>query len=87
MKNGTASEPSGVILEILKASGEPCLNSLTAIVNIYFVHKLPEEWMLYLLEPIFKENEDPLSPNLYRQKKIIRGGFQVVQKSLGWTVP
>ena len=63
MKNGTASKPSGVMLEILKASGEPCLNSLTAIFNIYFEYKLPEEWMLCLLEPIFKGNEDPLSPN------------------------
>ena len=36
--------------------------------------------MLYLLEPIFKENEDPLSPNSYRQKKLLEEAVKSYKK-------
>ena len=60
MKIGKASGPSGVALEIFKAGGDKCLKSLTNIFNdILLKSKLPEEWMLSSLVPIFKGKGDP----------------------------
>ena len=74
MKNGKSRGPSGVVLGMLKAGGEPCLNSLTAIfIAVLFEGKLPEECMLSSMVPIFKEEEDFLSPNSYRGIKRLYG--------------
>ena len=55
MAIGKASGPSGVAIELFKNGGEKCLKSLTNVFNdILFKDKLPEEWMLSLLVPIFK---------------------------------
>ena len=60
MKIGKASGPSEVALEMFKAGGDKCLKSLANIFNdILFKNKLPEEWMLSLLVPIFKGKGDP----------------------------
>ena len=53
MKIGKASGASGVAIELFKAGGDRCLKSLTNIFNDKFKDKLPEEWMLSLLVPIF----------------------------------
>ena len=67
MKIGKASGLCGVALEMFKAGGNKCLKSLTNIFNdILFKNKLPEEWMLSSLVPIFKGKGDPLNPNSYR---------------------
>ena len=56
MKNSEISGPSGVVLESLKAVGEPCPKSLTDVFSdILFESKLPKEWMLSLLVPSFKK--------------------------------
>ena len=55
-----ASGPS-VAIEMFKASWDKCLKSLTNIFNyIIFKYKLPEEWMLSSLVPIFKGRGIPL---------------------------
>ena len=60
MKIGKPSGPSGVALEIFKAGGDKCLKSLRNMFNdILFKNKLPEEWMLSSLVPIFKGKGDP----------------------------
>ena len=51
--------PSGVILEMVKISEEPCLSSLTTIFNVLFAGKLLEEWVLSLLLLILKGKGDP----------------------------
>ena len=54
MKIGKASEPCGVAVELFKADGDKCLKYLTNMFNyILFKDKLPEEWMLSSLLPIF----------------------------------
>ena len=54
MKIGKASEPFGVAIELFKTGGDKCLKSLTNIFNdILFKDKLPEEWMLSSLVPIY----------------------------------
>ena len=55
MKIRKTSGPSGVAIAFLKAGGNKCLKSLTNIFNdILFKDKLPDEWMLSSLVPIFK---------------------------------
>ena len=51
------------------------LKSLTNISDILFKDKLPEEWMLSSLVPIFKGNGDPLNSNSYREIKLLEHAF------------
>ena len=82
MKIGKASGPSGVAIELFKASGDKCLKSLTNIFNILYKDKLPEEWMLISLVPIFKGKGDPLNPNSYKGIKLLKHGFKLYEKVL-----
>ena len=80
MKIGKASGPPGVALEMFKAGRDKCLKSLTNIFNdILFKNKLPEEWMLSSLVPIFKEKGDPLNPNSYRGIKLLEHAFKLYE--------
>ena len=38
--------PTGVVVEMLRAGGKGCLESLTRIFNEVFENKLPDKWML-----------------------------------------
>ena len=75
MEAGKASGPSGVAIELFMAGGDKCLKSLTNISDILFKDKLPEEWMLSSLVPIFKGNGDPLNSNSYREIKLLEHAF------------
>ena len=53
---------SRVAIELFKAGGDNCLKSLTNIFNdVLFKDKLPEEWVLSSLVPIFKGKGNPLN--------------------------
>ena len=83
MKIGKASGPSGVAVEMFKAGGDKCLKSSTNIFNdILFKNKLPEEWMLSSLVPIFKGIGEPLNPNSYRGIKLLEHAFKLYEKIL-----
>ena len=85
MKIGKASEPSGVAIEMFKAGADKCLKSLTNIFNdTLFKDKLPEEWMLSSLVPIFKGKGDPLNPNSYRRIKLLEHAFKLCENVLDW---
>ena len=61
MKIRKANGPSGVAIELFKSGGDKCLKSLRNIFNdIWFKDKLPEEWMLGSLVPVFKGKGNPL---------------------------
>ena len=47
-----------------------------------FKNKLPEEWMLSSLVPIFKGKGDPLNPNSYRGIKLLEHAFKLYEKIL-----
>ena len=80
MKIGKASEPSGVALELFKAGGDKCLKSLTNMFNgILFKDKLPDEWMLSLLVPIFKGKGDLPNPNTCREIKLLEHAFKLYE--------
>ena len=77
-----ASGRSGAAIELFKTGGDKCLKSLTNIFNILFKDKLPEEWMLNSLVPIFKGKRDPLKSNSYRGKKLLEHSFKLCEKVL-----
>ena len=59
------------------------LKSLRNIFNdILFKDKLPEEWMLSSLVPIFKGKGNPINPNSYRGIKILEHAFKLYKKVL-----
>ena len=75
-----ASGPSGVALEMFKAGGDTCLEALTNIFNdILFKDKVPEEWMLNSLVPMFKWKGDPLNPNSCREMKLLEHAFKLYE--------
>ena len=83
MKIGKASGLSGVALEMFKTGGDKCLKSLTNIFNdILFKNKLPEEWMMSSLMPVFKGKGDPRNPNSYRGIKLFEHAFKLYEKIL-----
>ena len=75
MKIEKASGPSGVALEMFKADGDKCLKNIFNYT--LFKNKLPEEWMLSSLVPIFKGKGDPLNPNSYRGIKLLEHAFKL----------
>ena len=81
LKIGKASGPSGVTIELFKAGGDKCLKSLTNILNvILFKDKLPEEWMLNLLVPIFKGKGDhPLNPHYHKRINLLEYSFKLYE--------
>ena len=59
------------------------INSLTNIFNyILFKDKLPEEWMMSWLLPIFKGKGDQLNPESYRGIKLLEHVFKLYKKIL-----
>ena len=59
------------------------LKSLRNIFNdILFKDKLPEEWVLSSLVPIFKGKGNPINPNSYRGIKILEHAFKLYKKVL-----
>ena len=80
IKIGNTNGPSGVAIEMFKAGGDKSLKSLTNIFNdILFKNKLPEEWMLGLLVPIFQGKMDPLNPNSYSVIKLLEHAFKLYE--------
>ena len=68
---------------MLKAGGDECLKSLTNILNdILLKDRLPEEWMLNSLVPIFKGKGDQFNPNSYRGKKLLEHAFKLYKNIL-----
>ena len=68
---------------MFKAGRDKCLKSLTNIFNeILFKNKLPEDWMLSSLVPIFKGKGDPLNLNSYRGIKLLEHTFKMYEKIL-----
>lgn len=83
IKIGKASGLSWVVLEMLKADREPCLNSLTTMISCLRVGW--QEWMLRSLVPAVKGKGDSISLNLYRAIEFSEDAFKLYGKVLeGW---
>ena len=78
-----ARGPSGVAIELFKAGADKCLKSLTNIFNdTLFKYKLPEEWMLSSLVPIYTGEGYALNPNSYKGTKLLEHPFKLYEKVL-----
>ena len=65
---------------MFKAGGDKSLEPLTNLFNdILLKNKLPEEWMLSSLVPIFQGKMDPLNPNSYRVIKLLEHAFKLYE--------
>ena len=72
--------PLGLLYKCLRLVG---INSLTNIFNyILFKDKLPEEWMMSWLLPIFKGKGDQLNQESYRGIKLLEHVFKLYKKIL-----
>ena len=70
-------------LELFKGGRDKCFKSLSNLFkDILFKDKLPEEWMLSWLVPIFKGKGDPLNPNSYREIKLLEHALKLYEKVL-----
>ena len=77
MKIRKGSGPSRVAIKLFKTVGDKFLKSLTNIFNDnLFKDKLPEEWMLSSLVPIFKGKEE------CRGIKLLQHAFKLYEKVL-----
>ena len=83
MKIGKASGLFGDAIELFKSGGDKYLKSLTDIFNIIlFKVKLPQEWMLSSLVPIFKGKGDSFNPNSYRGINLLEHVFKLYENVL-----
>ena len=67
-------------MELFRAGEDKCLKSLADICNILFKDKLPKEWMLSSLVPIFKRKGDPLNSNSYSGIKSLKHTFKLYER-------
>ena len=80
MKNGKAPGPSGVVTEMLKASGEVGVEWLTEkCKSVIRERKIPEDWKKSVILPIFKGKGDPLECGSYRAIKLLEHGMKVLE--------
>ena len=80
-------ESSGVVFEMLRAGGEPCLTSLIGRFNdLYFEGRLEGGWILSSLVAILKGNHDPLKPEFEHRNESVGACFQVFWKDFSWMI-
>ena len=78
IKNGKASGPSGVAIKLFEGGRDKCLKSMTNINNDILL-KVPNEWMLSSLVPIFTGKGDPFHPNSYSGIKLLVHAFKLYE--------
>ena len=83
MKNGKAPGPSGVVTDMLKASGEVGVEWLAELCNsVIRERKIPEDWKKSVIVPTFKGKGDPLECGSYRAIKLLEHGMKVLERVL-----
>ena len=82
-KSGKAPGQSGVVTEMLKASGEIGVEWLVDLCNsVIRERKIPEDWRRSVLVPVYKGKGDPLDCGSYRAIKLLEHGMKVVERVL-----
>ena len=80
MKNGKAPGQSGVVTEMLKASGNISVEWLTELCNsVIRERKIPEDWKKSAIVPAFKVKGDPLQCGSYRTIKLLEHCMRVLE--------
>ena len=72
MKNDKSAGPTGVVAEMLKASGESGVRWMTDLFNVVVkTGKVPEDWSKSWMVSIYKGKGDALECNSYRGIKLL----------------
>ena len=81
MKNGKASGTSGVLAEMLLASGEPGIVRLTKIFNrIIIENRVPNEWNTSVIVNCFKNKGEAVERGNYRGLKLLEHAMKVFER-------
>lgn len=83
MKNGKAAGPSGVTVEMLKASGEEGLESIRRLGElVYSEGEIPCEWEESYIQNLYKGKGDALDRGNYRGLKLTDQVMKVLEHDL-----
>ena len=83
MKNGKAAGPSGVTVEMLKASGEEGLESIRRLGElVYSEGEIPSEWEESYIQNLYKGKGDALDRGNYRGLKLTDQVMKVLEHDL-----
>lgn len=83
MKNNKAPGPSGLTVDLLKATGRTGVAELTEVMKNFFEsERMPEEWGGSHTVPIFKGKGDALECGQYRGIRLLEHGMKLAEKIL-----
>ena len=81
MKCGKAAGPSGVVSEMLKASGDKGISCMTNLFNKVIAEgRIPEDWRKSWIVPIYKGKGDSLECGSYRGIKLLDHTMKVFER-------
>ena len=83
MKAGKAAGPSEISVEIRAASGEIGIGVMVELCQgVLDGRRMPDEWALSVVVPIFKGKGDAMSCGAYRGVKLLDHAMKIVEKVL-----
>ena len=81
MKCGKAAGPSGIIAEMLKAAGDPCLQLIADLTNaIIYENSIPTDWEESFIISLYKGKGEALERGNYRGLKLLDQCLKVVER-------
>ena len=79
LKIGRATDPTGLVSEMMKASGGFSTRRMTDLINnIVKEGCLPDDWRKSILVPVYKWNDDTLVCGSYRAIKLLGQPIEVL---------
>ena len=83
LKFGKAAGPTGVVSEMMKASGGFGTRLMTDLINIIVKEGcIPDDWKKSMLVPVYKGKGDPLVCGSYRAIKLLDQPMKVLERVL-----
>jgi len=83
MKDGKAAGPSGIVNEMLQASGEIGITWIKDLVNLIITKEgIPLDWCSSVVIPIFKGKGDPMDCGSYRAVKLLEHTMKLMERIL-----
>ena len=83
MKSGKAPGPSGIVVEMIRAAGKPCVQLVTDLVNAIIHHQIiPHEWNDSYILNLFKGKGCALERGNYRGLKLTELVSKILERIL-----
>ena len=80
-KTGKASGPTEVVIEMIRAADKQGVKWMTEICNeVIRSGKVPEDWKLSSLVPVYKGKGDPMQCGSYRAIKLLEHGMKIMER-------